>query len=547
MTETKIQNNENYYQGAYPHVFKKIDSADVKVTPFQAFKSWIIVSGSVTSSMLPLQGIYTDVNYLPAIDSELTFNDASNIDGSLQSVTYFSINHLFYKRKHQPAYTFGPTNLNRTNKFLYQSASILSIPQVKIGEGIKPSSFSLSGSFIVGSVYGSSSYYSTSSYGQIINLYINSDRYGNLYNAAYDTTLNVHNVKFYEGFNEYFDTSRITYKSENVTYVAGINATSGQQDILGLSAKFNGTGFIDTAIDGLYDRDNNYAISFFISSSNTGIANQLILTKASSSTSPTYPFKIELSGSNQLIFSAAGSDSFKTQITSSTAVSSSWYHVVCQKSGSSLQMYINNTLHASASSNLLIVANSPFTASARIDNKDTLKIGGYSTNSSNVQGLIDEVRIFNKSLTNAEISALSDRSEAGSVLQTQYVGNIFNKHGIAVISSIDYRFNNIIYAPYTASYRSTMTINELSAVAKLDAGDFNMSTNITLTKDDDSTYYPFVSGSTFAPYITTIGLYNNFGELLAIAKLAQPIKKRNDVDMNFLIRLDLDKNITFRG
>ena len=74
-----------------------------------------------------------------------------------------------------------------------------------------------------------------------------------------------------------------------------------------------------------------------------------------------------------------------------------------------------------------------------------------------------------------------------------------------------------------------------------------MSTNITLTKDDDSTYYPFVSGSTFAPYITTIGLYNNFGELLAIAKLAQPIKKRNDVDMNFLIRLDLDKNITFRG
>jgi hypothetical protein len=547
MAETKIQNNENYYQGAYPNVFKKIDSADVKVTPFQAFKSWTFVSGSTTSSMLPLHGVYTDINYLPPIDSELTFNDASNIDGSLQSITYFSINHLFYKRKNQPAYTFGPTDLNRTKKFLYQSASILSIPQVKIGEEIKPSSFSLSGSFIAGAVYGSSSYYGTSSYGQITNLYIKSDRYGNLYNTAYDTTLNVSNVKFYEGFNEYFDTSRITYKSENVTYVAGITATTGQQDILGLSAKFNGNGFIDTTIDGLYDRDNNYAISFFISSSNTGITNQLILTKASSSTSPTYPFKIELSGSNQLIFSAAGSDTFKTQITSSTAVTSSWYHVVCQKSGSSLQMYINNTLHASASSNLLSVTNSPFTASARIDNKDTLKIGGYSTNSSNVQGLIDEVRIFNKSLTSAEISALSDRSEGGSVLQTQYVGNIFNKHGIAVISSTDYRFNNIIYAPYTASYRSTLTINELSAVAKLDAGDFNMSTNITLTKDDDSTYYPFVSGSTFAPYITTIGLYNNFGELLAIAKLAQPIKKRNDVDMNFLIRLDLDKNITFRG
>jgi hypothetical protein len=96
-------------------------------------------------------------------------------------------------------------------------------------------------------------------------------------------------------------------------------------------------------------------------------------------------------------------------------------------------------------------------------------------------------------------------------------------------------------------YRSTVTINELSVVAKLDAGDFNMSTNLTLTKDDDVTYQPFVSGSDFAPYITTIGLYDDAGQLLAIGKLAQVIRKRDDVDMNFLIRIDLDKNIAFKG
>jgi len=546
MAEIKIQNNENLYQGVYPTVFKKLDQSDVNVNEFQVFKQWTILSGSSTSSLLPLQGIYSDINVLPSLGSELTYNDAANIDGSLQSITYFSINHLYYKYKSNPAQTYGPTDIVRTKKFLFQTASIFSIPQVKIGDGIKPSSFSLTGSFIAGAVYGSS-YYGTGSYGQITNLYVKSDQYGNLYNAAYNSTLNVSGVKFYEGFNEYFDTSRITYKSENVTYEPGITATTGQQDRLGLTAKFNGNGFIETEIDGLYDRDNNYAISFFISGSNTSITNQLILTKASSSISPTYPFRIELSGSNQLIFSAAGSNTFKTQITSSTAVSSSWYHIVCQKSGSSLQMYINNSLHASTSANLLIVPNSPSTASARIDNKDTLKIGGYSTNSSNVQGLIDEVRIFNKSLTNAEISALSDRSEGGTVLQTQYVGNIFNKHGIAVISSPDYRFNNIIYTPFTASYRSTVTLNELSVVARLDAGDFNMSTNTTLTQDDDTTYYSFASSNDFAPYITTIGLYNDAGQLLAIGKLANSIRKRNDVDMNFLIRLDLDKNITFKG
>jgi hypothetical protein len=69
-----------------------------------------------------------------------------------------------------------------------------------------------------------------------------------------------------------------------------------------------------------------------------------------------------------------------------------------------------------------------------------------------------------------------------------------------------------------------------------------MSLNHTLTNDDDVTYRNFVSGSDFAPYITTIGLYDDAGQLLAIGKLAQPIRKRNDVDMNFVIRVDLDKD-----
>ena len=80
-------------------------------------------------------------------------------------------------------------------------------------------------------------------------------------------------------------------------------------------------------------------------------------------------------------------------------------------------------------------------------------------------------------------------------------------------------------------------------MAKLDAGDFNMSLNNSLTMDNDITYQSFVTGSAFAPYITTIGLYDSAGQLLAIGKVAQPIRKRNDVDMNFLIRIDLDKNI----
>jgi hypothetical protein len=129
------------------------------------------------------------------------------------------------------------------------------------------------------------------------------------------------------------------------------------------------------------------------------------------------------------------------------------------------------------------------------------------------------------------------------MLQTNIVGNVFNKQGLAVISSPNYIYNNILQTPYTASYRSTVTTYEMNALVILDAGDFNMSLNPTLTRDNDITYYGFVSGSNFGPYITTIGLYNDNGELLAIGKLAQAIQKRSDVDMNFLMRIDLDKNI----
>ena len=517
MSEIRVINNDQY-TGAHPTVFKKLDKTDVGITPFQTNKKWTFYSGS--TEYVGLFGIYSDVNLLPALETELVYNDLKNIDGSLQTVTYFSINHLFYKNSDKPYNSFGPSNLNYTTKKLYTSASILSIPINKIGEGIKPASFTFTGS----------------------SLNLASDRYGNLYDNSFVTTSIVANHTFYEGFNEYFDTTRIKYSYENVTYVNGVPTTSGLQLPIGLSAYFSGSGYIQTELPGNYNRDENYAISFYIQGQNTGISNQLVLSK-SNPTSSQYPFKVELSGSNQLVFSIAGSTTFKSQISSSTVVTGSWHHVVCQKSGSNMSMYINGVLESNVSNNLLINTYSVFTASARIDNTDPLHIGGYNTTTNNLYGYVDEIRVFNKGLSTTQVGYLADRTEGGSLLQTNRVGNVFDKHGFVIISSPDYRYNAILNSPYTASYRSTLTTYELGIVTKIDAGDFNLSLNPTLTTDNDVTYTAFATSSTFHPYITTIGLYDDAGQLLAIGKLAQPIAKRNDVDMNFYIRLDLDKNI----
>jgi len=46
------------------------------------------------------------------------------------------------------------------------------------------------------------------------------------------------------------------------------------------------------------------------------------------------------------------------------------------------------------------------------------------------------------------------------------------------------------------------------------------------------------TGSYLAPYITTIGLYDDNNQMVAVAKLAHPIKSYPDYPLNFIIRFD---------
>jgi|688.fasta_scaffold03880_25 hypothetical protein len=47
-----------------------------------------------------------------------------------------------------------------------------------------------------------------------------------------------------------------------------------------------------------------------------------------------------------------------------------------------------------------------------------------------------------------------------------------------------------------------------------------------------------ISGSDFSPYVTTIGLYNDSQDLLAIAKMSSPMPISDNTDMTFLVKWD---------
>ena len=489
------------YPGETVKSFKKIKSSDLKFNPMQLNKTFTLLSGSI-SGHTPLQAYYSK-NI-----SETYVNGEQNIDSSFKTIIFKSINQLFYKHD---------------NKILYQTSSIFSIPQKKMGQKLKTDSFT----------------YSSAS------LSLASTRKGIIYDTNIVTGSFPDTLNFYEGFNTHFNIDNIKnlkYKNiANITYTNGVTTSTGAQLPIGLSALFSETSYIESKLYGNYDKQHNYAISFFISGTNNTNNDQLILGKVSNSTSQQYPFKIQLSGSNQIKFDFGTGLLQKGFISSSAEVSSSWNHVICQKTGSELQIYINGTIHASQSfSELTDNANTYITHPVNISNNSPLKIGGYNADGGGLQGYLDEIRIYNKALTTSEISTLKDRNEGGGLLQTNVVGQVFDKKGFIVISTPDYRYNNLITSAYTASYQSTVTLYEMSTLCRVSAGEFNTTRNHSALVENNDQYLNYLTGSNFSPYITSIGLYNSVGQLLAIAKLGQPIKKRDNVDMNFFVRLDLD-------
>ena len=58
------------------------------------------------------------------------------------------------------------------------------------------------------------------------------------------------------------------------------------------------------------------------------------------------------------------------------------------------------------------------------------------------------------------------------------------------------------------------------------------------TENQNDTYYDFLTGSYFSPYVTTIGLYNEAYQLLAVGKLSKPIPISLYVDTTFVVNFD---------
>jgi hypothetical protein len=113
--------------------------------------------------------------------------------------------------------------------------------------------------------------------------------------------------------------------------------------------------------------------------------------------------------------------------------------------------------------------------------------------------------------------------------------------GVYGLSSINYISTFITSSNITCSFESTIILYESQYKCTLRENEFNFSQNPTIVSGSANSgiIYDFATGSYFSPYVTTVGLYNNNYELIAVGKLAQPLPTSAVTDTTILVNLDL--------
>lgn len=159
---------------------------------------------------------------------------------------------------------------------------------------------------------------------------------------------------------------------------------------------------------------------------------------------------------------------------------------------------------------------------------------------------------------------LQDDGNGNMIYNSQKYGDVIYEHGLIIITSDGAaatgpygsgNYGSVIYgistsnfinsfatgSNITCSFSSSFTIYETQYKCTIRENEFNFSNNPTLTSGslNSGVLYSFATGSYFSPYVTTVGLYDNAYNLLAVAKLSQPLPTSAVTDTSILVNLDL--------
>jgi hypothetical protein len=555
---------------AIPIVFSPVKKQDFSLIPTRVNKKFFLDSAefeSTESGYFLRKAVHS--NKPTPIGASQASNDPTNsIDNTYQHAIWNQIDHRFYRFAYDRYATLEHSNPRYTYKNLNVSASVISIPYLDYGERIKAGSVEISGSSVL----------------------LSDDQNGNLYDTSIFTGsfTNRDSIIGYWGFNDVFRKFRyfsgtikngdISYVSriftpdensfvKNVTFDGGVKINSVNT---GMEAQLSGQSYILTRHRDEFNftKNENFSIAFWIkcplsqsnnsASTNTvigknGVVHKIVYgneqkynqndvlyytnTYSSSLENESinvYPFLFDLHNNTSATpgrVEFKRSDGINTLSISTTGsiAGIDHQHIAVCKNGSLISLYLNGILHSSA----IDRTDNPI-------NKNSIMFGAQDLNyTKGFSGSLDEIRFYDYALTQAEILTLCNNTNQ-SLYQTAVVGNIFYRSGEIVISPFDKKYLNVFDNNFFINYRGTHTVYSYECLVRIKKGSFNLTHNPTARVSYKSDLLiPDMTGSLLTPYFTSIGLYNDKGELMAIAKMGQPIQTRSDVDLNVLIKWDV--------
>ena len=120
------------------------------------------------------------------------------------------------------------------------------------------------------------------------------------------------------------------------------------------------------------------------------------------------------------------------------------------------------------------------------------------------------------------------------------IGNIIYTHGIIILTNTDVaEYFHDSASLDVLSYKSNQPIYTYNYHLKVSDYEYNHTLNPSALTGSENKLKDNVSGSSFQPYITSVGLYNDANELIAVGKLSQPLVKPAETELTVQVKLDI--------
>ena len=538
-----------------PSTIAPVQSQDFTLTPMKVHKKFSLSNEDfeTTSSGYSLTEGYHS-NIITPIGSAKADNDPRNeVEGSYKHIMWKHINHMYYENPFNPLETFEHSNRRYTNKILNATASIISLPYLDYGEMIKK---------------GSVVFTNMNTGKQLLD-----DSKGNLYDPLLplDSFYKQSDIIFELGFNEEF--KKFKYYNghvkddgncHEVSFVPGVSISGPSTGMCaGFGAdinQFNTASYTDNLTTNKhgyillpsndkinFDSTEEFGIQFWFNAKSGNNGKHSILSKNGvefkdqngvkiliNENTDVYPYEFSYDNGKIKFKRSDGIDVIELEY---TATANQWNLITLLRYTDNnvfkIGMYLNGVFKGSAIDNLKHPMNNH---SLMIGSKNMAGLEAY-------EGFIDEIKFINK-VRYDEDDNLDDVYYAkyydNDNIYPAYIGNIFYRRGNIVLSPLNSKYKTYLSGDWKLEYRGTHTIYQYEVLCRIRKGDFNLTQNPSgLQSPKSDLLINDLTGSELRPYVTTVGLYNDRNELMAVAKLGQAVQMREDVDINIAVRWDV--------